>query len=358
MRILILSTRLGGGGTRRYALELARALAHRMHEVAIAAPDIDASECTPIPCFPLESAEWRSVPRVLQAFRPHAVRLISGAFPPDTRWGVKLHRRSVPTVESLHVLPMRTGVGALRSAFYRWRGRRGYRCVTLSPGMTEEVRRLCPAIRGALVGMRYGMVIPTPGRTRAPEGSGLRFLTVTRLEERQKAVGVLLEAFRSALDRLDASPPPSLSIVGDGPDRAALEARAEELGLRNAVRFEGWAQDAVARMRAADVFILSTRHESFGRVNVEAAAVGLAVIASDDPAGGCRESVADGVNGVLVPPGDVESLATAILRMHDDHAWRERLGNAGPRHAASFAIDRHAAETEALLHQVTAPRDR
>jgi glycosyltransferase involved in cell wall biosynthesis len=352
MRLLILSARLGTGGTRRYALEVAPALARLGHDVILAAPDLRDAPPHGVEPRPLPSTRWASVRRLLDEAKPDAIRLITGAFPPDTRWGLPLALRAVPMVESLHVLPHRTAVGPARTAFYRLRAARRYRCVVLSPGMESAVRRLCPALHPALVGMRYGMEIPPPGvRTGAP-GSGIRFLTVTRLEEKQKDVATLIRAFRAVLDGWDASPPPTLAIVGDGPDRAALEALSRSLGLTDAVRFEGWAANSIDRMRDADVFVLSTKHESFGRVNIEAAAVGLPVIATDESGGGCRESVADGVTGVLVPPGDVGALAEAMRRMATDAAWRASRGAAGPAHAARFSIDAHARETVRLLEAV------
>lgn len=357
MRLLLLSARLGSGGTRRYALELAPALARLGHDVTLAAPDLSDERPDGVTTRTLPSARWPVVREAIREFHPEAVRLIKGAFPPDTRLGLPMALARIPVMESIHVLPRRSGVGALRAAFYRARGARRYRCAVLSPGMESRVRALCPAIRSALVSMKYGMVIPLPGIRPASDPHAVRFITVTRLEEWQKAVGVLLRAFRAVVDVL----PPgsganaSLTIVGDGPDRASLETLASDLRISDRVTFTGWATDSIERMRDADIFVLSTNHESFGRVNIEAAAVGLPVIASDETGGGCRESVADGVNGILVRSGSVESLADAMVRLASDGVLRARLGACGPAHAAMFDIDAHARETMRIFEQLTRP---
>jgi len=350
MRLVLLSARLGTGGTRRYALELAPVLARLGHHVTLAAPDLAGERPEGVDVRTLPSARWPVVRTAIREFRPDAIRLITGAFPPDTRLGLPLWRARMPVMESVHVIPRRTGVGVLRSAFYRARGTSRYRCVVLSPGMESRVRSLCPAIAPALIGMTYGMVIPAPGVEPASPGV-TRFITVTRLEEKQKAVGVLLRAFAAVASDV----PASLTIVGDGPDRAALKRLSADLGIADRVVFTGWVDDPIRLMRDADVFVLSTNHESFGRVNIEAAAVGLPIIATDESGGGCRESVADGVNGILVPPGSVETLASAMRRLACDADLRTRLAQAGPSHAAAFSIDAHARETVRILESITRP---
>ncbi len=112
----------------------------------------------------------------------------------------------------------------------------------------------------------------------------------------QKSVGTALEA----LARVDEV---ALVIAGDGPDRAALERRARELGLEERVRFLGAVpRDQVLRIfRAADASLLPSAWENFPHTVVEALAVGCPVIAT--AVGGVPEVVRDGVNGLLVAAG-------------------------------------------------------
>lgn len=138
------------------------------------------------------------------------------------------------------------------------------------------------------------------------------------------------KALAVGLDALAEVPDVSLAIAGDGPDRAALERRAGELGLAGRVRFLGSVpRDTVLRLfRAADAALLPSAWENFPHTVVEALAVGCPVIAS--AVGGVPEVVGDGENGLLVPPRDARALAAAIGRFFGDAELRERLSAAAP----------------------------
>ena len=129
-----------------------------------------------------------------------------------------------------------------------------------------------------------------------------------------------------------------LSLVGGGSLRGELERLAAELNLGDAVRFEGTCTDVPERLGAADLFVLSTTpREGLGSVLLEALAAGLPVVATDVPA--CRETLAGGRWGDLVPPGDPAALATAILTRLNapaDPAARA----AGAAYAAGFTPER------------------
>jgi glycosyltransferase involved in cell wall biosynthesis len=134
----------------------------------------------------------------------------------------------------------------------------------------------------------------------------------------QKSLDVALEA-------LARTPGVTLAIAGDGPDRAALERRAHDLGLDGRARFLGsLPRERVLRLfRAADASLLSSSWENFPHTVVEALAVGTPVIST--AVGGVPEVVRDGENGLLVPVGDAAALAGAIERFFADGALRARL---------------------------------
>jgi glycosyltransferase involved in cell wall biosynthesis len=123
-------------------------------------------------------------------------------------------------------------------------------------------------------------------------------------------------------------------IVGDGPDRATVEAEIHSLGLDGRVRLAGERDDVPALLAASDVFVLSSRSEGLPLSVLEAMAAELPVVASD--VGGLRELVVDGETGILVPPGDAEALAAALGRLVEDRDLRRRLGAAGRAHAETF----------------------
>jgi glycosyltransferase involved in cell wall biosynthesis len=139
----------------------------------------------------------------------------------------------------------------------------------------------------------------------------------------QKAVGVALDAL-AGLDDV------TFVVAGDGPERAALERRAAELGLDSRVRFLGSVpRERVLRLfRAADASVLPSVWENFPHTVVEALAVGCPVIAT--AVGGVPEVVRDGENGLLVPPRDPAALRAAIARFVHDDELCERLSAAAP----------------------------
>ncbi len=152
-----------------------------------------------------------------------------------------------------------------------------------------------------------------------------------------------------ALDALAAVEGVSLVVAGDGPERAALERRAADLGLAARVRFLGSVpRERVLRLfRAADASLLPSAWENFPHTVVEALAVGCPVIAT--AVGGVPEVVRDGDNGLLVPPRDSAALATAIAGFFGDADLRARLSEAAPGSVAAYSEEAVFGEIEAEL---------
>jgi sugar transferase (PEP-CTERM/EpsH1 system associated) len=110
-----------------------------------------------------------------------------------------------------------------------------------------------------------------------------------------------------------AVPDAHLTLIGDGPDRAALAERARALGIAGAVTFAGARPDVAALLPAFDVFALASLAEGGSLTLLEAAAAGLPIVATR--VGGNPEIVVDGATGLLVPPGDAACLAEALLAL-------------------------------------------
>lgn len=164
--------------------------------------------------------------------------------------------------------------------------------------------------------------------------------TVARLAP-QKALDVLLEGY--ALYRRQAAVPSRLALVGTGPLRAELEARARGLGIADEVVWAGFREDIPAVMNALDLFALTSVYEGFGLVLLEAMASGRPVVASRVSA--IPEIVTHGVTGLLVAPRQPAELAHAFKVMEEPQR-RTEYGEAGKARARSaFTLDRMVEET-------------
>lgn len=152
-----------------------------------------------------------------------------------------------------------------------------------------------------------------------------------------KGMSALLDMMVERKARGDAT---KLVIGGDGPERAALEAKIKTLGLESSVTMVGALSfhDVFRYVTAADVFVLNTAYEGLSHHLIEALALGTPVVTT--PVGGNPELITDGVEGLLVPVDDVAALDGAIEKILTDHNLREQLVAAGQKKAAQFAADK------------------
>ncbi|TQK44572.1 glycosyltransferase involved in cell wall biosynthesis [Streptomyces sp. SLBN-118] len=186
------------------------------------------------------------------------------------------------------------------------------------------------------------MVVPS-------DTSGTTVVAAGRLAS-EKQYHVLVEAFGKVVA---ARPEWTLRICGWGNQKDRLRRKIDELGLYNSVLLMGprspiepeWVKGAIA--------VSTSRHESFGMTLVEAMRCGLPVVSTDCDYGP-REIIADGVDGLLVPVGDVEAIAEALLKLIDDEELRRRMGAAALRNARRFAPGPVAKQYEELFAELGA----
>jgi glycosyltransferase involved in cell wall biosynthesis len=150
--------------------------------------------------------------------------------------------------------------------------------------------------------------------------------------------------------------PARLLVVGDGPQRSQLEALVRELGVGDAVTFEGWHADVAPFLSGADVFLRPTQTEGMSLTVLEAMASGVCVVASDVP--GNAELIRNGVNGLLAPVGDQLVLESQLRRALDDHAERRRLGARAAEDADAYSWERCAEQTLAVFEETLVSRSR
>jgi glycosyltransferase involved in cell wall biosynthesis len=220
------------------------------------------------------------------------------------------------------------------SALYRWADRAMVPLTTVTICVAEAERaaglaaRTCRPERTVVIptGVDAGAALPARGDGRPP-----RLVAVGRLAAPKDPL-TLVRAIAAA------GRPCSTCIVGDGPERAAVEAEIRALGVESRVELVGERDDVPRLLADSDVFVLSSRSEGSPLSVLEAMAAGLPVIAS--AVGGVPELVEDDITGLLVPAGDPGRLAAALDRLLADPSLRRRLGAAGrERVRARFDLD-------------------
>ena len=187
--------------------------------------------------------------------------------------------------------------------------------------------------------------------TPAVPSSRCRFVAVGRLDP-QKGFDRLIEAFAA----LPPDLPAELAIFGTGPLQEALQQQIQSLGATSRIRLAGQAASPAVWLGAGDVLVLSSRYEGFSNVLAEAATSGLPAVAFDCPFG-VRDIIEDGVNGLVVPNGDLPALKGAMERLARDAALRERLSQSSQAVKARLDPARILAQWDALIAEAApAPR--
>ncbi len=149
-----------------------------------------------------------------------------------------------------------------------------------------------------------------------------------------------------------------LLLVGDGPDRAAAEHRARELGVYDDVRFLGKQEPVEEILSIADIFMMPSGSETFGLAALEAMACGVPVVASD--IGGLPELITDGESGFLCPLGDIEAFTLACKRILDDSELHTSMSAASRKRAVeefdtSIIVPRYESYYERVKESMAAP---
>ena len=143
----------------------------------------------------------------------------------------------------------------------------------------------------------------------------------------------------------------TLDIYGQG-DQTDYRQLMAELGIdSNRCHLNGPVEDVVKAYQESSIFVLSSRFEGFGMVLIEAMACGLPVVSFDCPAGP-DEIITDGVDGLLVPSGDVHVLAEKLMVLMTDENLRRRLGQQARQTAQRYDMTTLADQWTALFEKV------
>ena len=167
-------------------------------------------------------------------------------------------------------------------------------------------------------------------------GIGARDVVVSHVSNFKPAKRVM-DIVASAARVLEARPDVVYLLVGDGPERGAVEAQCRAVGIAGRVRFTGWVDpdEMPGYLRATDVVVMASDGEGLPLIYLEAQASGRVLVASDIPA--THELVADGRTGLIFEKGDVAGLAAQTLRAVGDPALRAALGRSARAAVHAYA---------------------
>lgn len=258
----------------------------------------------------------------------------------------------IPVVFTAHGWSFTQGVSGRRARVFWLLEKATARLCRLMIAVSEHDRRkaldigLCPPDRIVTIhnAMPDNALRARPGQPVRP----VRIVSIARMQA-PKDHQTLLEALaRLPADAWEAD------LIGDGPLEAQVRERIAALGLGQRVRILGLRKDIPELLAAGQVFVLVSRSEGFPRSILEAMRAGLPVVAS--AVGGVAEAVEEGVNGMLLRPGDSAQLAGCLQVLIDDPAVRQRLGQAGrQRFEQSFRFQRMAEATLAAYQRCLEP---
>jgi glycosyltransferase involved in cell wall biosynthesis len=230
--------------------------------------------------------------------------------------------------------------------------------VAVSPEVRDDLVGLGVAPASKFVVVRLGLDLEQ--RIAAPENARELLRDELSVEPHQflivwlgrmteiKRVDDLLRAFADVRGRgVDAV----LALVGDGPNRGGLEQLAEQLGIRDAVRFTGFRRDVGSIYRASDVVALSSANEGTPVSLIEALAAGCAVVTTD--VGGAVDVLDGGRVGFLVPAGDTKAFADRLEDLVRQPELRHEFGAAGREHVlARYSVDRLVHDIDRLYRRL------
>jgi glycosyltransferase involved in cell wall biosynthesis len=166
---------------------------------------------------------------------------------------------------------------------------------------------------------------------------------------RQKGYDLLLPAWQQVVER---HPQWCLRIFGEGDHRPTLERLIDDLGIAPNVRLCGFTNRLPHELAQGSFFVLSSRFEGLPMVLLEAMSCGLPVVSFDCPTGP-REVVEPDVDGLLVPPEDIDALARAMIAMIEAGPRRAAMGAAAHAKSMDYRMPAIASQWEALLEELT-----
>lgn len=363
-RLTLVTSRLGGGGAERIVAQMAEHWSRVGVEVTVIVlrKSDDAPEY-PMPlavkvCRPGLIEEKNPLGRPRHLWSLYRLRHEIERRSPDfvISFGDKLNiaviaallGSGISVVATEHMAPWMNPLGAMWTGMRRLTYRRAVAIVSPTTKITDWFRA---RMVGNFVTLPYPAQVETPERCESERRSVI--LGVGRLAP-QKGFDLLIKAF----SKIAAGGPEwVLEIAGEGPERGRLTEQIRRAGLSERIRLLGQVNDVSARLQAAAIFALSSRHEAFPMALCEAMAAGCCVVTTDCPTGPREIFTAAGVEvGVLVPPEDSVALADALERVMVNPTLRQKFGQAARAVAHRFGPGPTMAGWNALLEKIWSER--
>jgi glycosyltransferase involved in cell wall biosynthesis len=309
-----------------------------------------------------DPAAIRRLVREIRRVRPHILHTHTAKAGAVGRTAALLAGDARPPVivHTYHGHVLRGYFDPVRTRFFRETeralARHTTRLIAVGPEVRDDLVALGVAPAEQFVVIRLGIDlehrVSSNGRAEFRRLFGIpeeRFVVgwVGRMTTIKRVPDVLL-SFRALLDRgVDAA----LCLVGDGPDRTAVEREAAELGIARHILSVGYQEDVAPYYSFFDVLVLPSANEGTPVVAIEALAAGRPVVATR--VGGLPDVVSEGEDGFLVEVGDVEGVASALERLARDPALRARMGAAGPpRVIPRYRVERLVDDVDRLYREL------
>jgi L-malate glycosyltransferase len=363
LKILQISSAQSLGGGERHLADLANGLAGRGHDVFVALrPNsqlIDELKRVPrenITTLPLRnSLDAKSARDLAKIVRKNGIEIIHAHMARDYPLAAYAARSNPGSrlIITRHVLfPL--------NALHRITLAKAARIVAVSEAVASELRT-GGIVRSEKISVVLNGIDTARFVTASAAFDRSQFLDSWKLPDDSLLVGTVGELtplkgqeefLRAAAQVLQQIPAARFIIAGidhsqANKHRARLQQLIEELSLKERVRLVGWLDDLAQLYCALDVFVSASHTESFGLALAEAMASSTAVVATETE--GALELIHPGETGLLVPIGDVDKLAEAILMLLENRDARARMGKAAQQTAAArFDVARMISETEEI----------
>lgn len=350
-KVLFVTTMLGGGGAERVQVVLAEQLSRMGYQVGIAALNADVRD------YSISDAIGYSYIPSGGVKLKKSLNRITGL------------RKLIRTLQPDYVISFMVSIN-----FHAILGQLGCPCKLIiseryDPRQIAAPRKVLQAILYPLADwyvfqtkdaqayfsshiQERSSIIPNPIMPGLPmpfAGARRKVIVGIGRLETQKNWPLLLRACRRVFA---AHPEYSLTIYGEGSLRPMLERMVQEDGLlRGRVSFPGFVKDVHAQIADHAMYVSSSDVEGMSNAMLEAMAMGLPVVCTDSSGGGAREIIQDGVNGLLTPVGDEDSLFRAICKLIDDPRLCASLSEAGAQIQSRLDQVKIAEEWVACMHK-------